>query len=402
MTILPLCATITRQKTMRPGRGNGVLPVQWVATTGYALEGVTARELEALELKVVETQTSRVSFEATTEQGAAANLWLRTAGRVRLVVGVFPAKSFEELFEGTKALPWEQYIGRDYRFPITCRSVNSQLFSLSDCQAIVKKAIVERLKTRYKLQWFAENGPVAAVEAHIHKDVVTLSIDTSGAGLHERGYRKLNGPAALRETLAASLVLLTKWRGDRAFADPMCGTGTIAIEAAMIARNVAPGLYRPFAGEQLSWMGKALFDEQRERARAAVHADVQPDIFAGDIDGEAVSMARYHARQAGVAAHVRIVQAPLKKFVTDAAQGHLITNPPYGQRMGEDKDVQKLTDELGQLHRRLERWAFHVITSAQDFERWFGARADSRRELRNGPLQCRYYEYFRSPKAPRL
>lgn len=375
--------------------------MQWIATTGYALEGVTARELEAMGLTVTQTQTSRVGFEATAEQAAAANLWLRTAGRVRLVVGQFPAKSFEELFEGVKALAWEQYIAREYGFPITCRSVNSQLFSLSDCQSIVKKAIVERLKMRYKLQWFAENGPVAAVEAHIHKDVVTLSIDTSGDGLHARGYRKLNGPAALRETLAASLVLLTKWRGDRAFADPMCGTGTIAIEAAMIARNVAPGLYRTFAGEQLSWMGKAMFDAQRENARAAVKADVRPDIFAGDIDGEAISMTRYHAKQAGVAQHIRIVQAPLSKFTTESAQGHLITNPPYGQRMGEEKDVQRLTAELGALHKRLDRWAFHIITSSQDFERWFGARPDSRRELRNGPLQCRYYEYFRVAKGPR-
>ncbi len=375
--------------------------MQWIATTGYALEGVTARELEALGLKVTQTQTSRVGFEATAAQAAAANLWLRTAGRVRLVVGQFPAQSFEELFEGVKALPWEQFIERDYSFPITCRSVNSKLFSLSDCQSIVKKAIVERLKTKYKLQWFNEKGPVAAVEAHIHKDIVTLSIDTSGEGLHARGYRKLNGPAALRETLAASLILLTKWRGDRAFADPMCGTGTIAIEAAMIARNVAPGLYRPFAGEALGWMGKGLFDEQRQQAREAVRHDAQPDILAADIDGEAVSMARYHAKQAGVAAHVRILQAPLSKFSTDAAQGHLITNPPYGQRMGEEKDVQKLTGELGALYRKLDRWAFHIITSSQDFERWFGARADGRRELRNGPLQCRYYEFYRPrPAAP--
>lgn len=240
--------------------------MEWIATTAYNLEGVTARELEALGITVKENQTSRVLFEGGYAEAARANLWLRTAGRVRLVAGSFRAETFDELFEGTKSLPWEQWIVRDAAFPVDCRSVNSKLFSLSDCQAIVKKAIVERLKTRYRIERFPETGPSVAIEAHIHKDMATLSIDTSGEGLHRRGYRKLNGPAALRETLAAALVLLTKWKGDRPFADPLCGTGTIAVEAAMIARSIAPGLRRTFAAESYGWFPSEAFRHERERA----------------------------------------------------------------------------------------------------------------------------------------
>ncbi len=376
--------------------------MEWIATTAYGLEGVTARELEALGLPVTATETSRVRFTGDFAAGAAANLWLRTAGRVRLVVGRFRAESFEELFEGTRALPWENWIGREWAFPVSSRSVNSKLFSLSDIQSITKKAIVERLKGPYRTEWFAESGPVAAVEAHLHRDEVTLSIDTSGEGLHVRGYRKLNGPAALRETLAAALVLLTKWRGDRPFADPLCGTGTIAVEAALFARNRAPGLGRAFGGEKLAWFGPAVFEGEREKARAAIRVEPLPLIFAGDIDGQAVSMARYHARAAGVAGDVRVEQAPLARFAPAEAQGHLITNPPYGERLGDRAAAEAINRELGNAYRRLDRWAFHVITATEGFETQFGQRADSRRELRNGPLRCRYYEYFRSrPVAPR-
>lgn len=374
--------------------------MEWIATTSFSLEGVTARELEALGIKVKEPQASRVLFEGSFEDAAKANLWLRTAGHVRLVVGSFRAETFDELFEGTKAIAWEQWIERDYAFPVTCRSVNSKLFSLSDCQAIVKKAIVERLKTRHKVDWFSEKGPVAGVEVHIHKDVATLSIDTSGDGLHMRGYRKLNGPAALRETLAAALVLLTKWRGDRPFADPLCGTGTIAIEAAMFARNIAPGAKRSFAAETLGWFPRNAFDTERKRAAEAIKKDMQLDIYASDFDAEAISMAKYHAKAAGVAADVRIEQAVLKKFTSALPQGHIITNPPYGERMGDAREVEAVYRELGALYSRLDRWAFHVITSSEDFERFFGHRSDSRRELRNGQLKCRYYEFYRHKPAP--
>ena len=373
--------------------------MKWIATTAFNLEGVTARELEALGIPRAETQASRVLFEGSFEEAARANLCLRTAGHVRLITGAFHAETFEELFEQTKALPWEQWIERDYSFPVTCRSVGSKLFSVSDCQAIVKKAIVERLKTRHRVDWFTEKGAVAGVELHLHKDEATLSVDTSGEGLHLRGYRKLNGPAALRETLAASLTLLTKWRGDRPFADPMCGTGTIAIEAAMIARNIAPGLKRSFAAEALGWFPKKAFEEERARAAGAVNREAKLEIAASDIDSEAVSMAKYHAKMAGVAADVRISQAKLKDFSPGTAQGHLITNPPYGERMGDRQGVETVYRELGVLYGKLDRWAFHVITSSEDFERYFGRKSDGRRELRNGQLKCRYYEFYRHPPA---
>jgi putative N6-adenine-specific DNA methylase len=369
--------------------------MDWIATAAYGLEGVTARELEALGMKVKETQTSRVLFEGGFDAAARASLWLRTAGRVRLVVGSFRAETFDELFEGTKAFPWEQWIGRDYAFPVECRSVNSKLFSLSDCQAIVKKAVVERLKAKYGISWFKEQGPVAEIEVHLHKDSATLSIDMSGAGLHMRGYRSLNGPAALRETLAAALVLLTKWKGDRPFTDPLCGTGTIAVEAAMIARNIAPGISRSFAAESMGWFPQDAFKRERECAADAVNHAAKPDIAASDIDGEAVSMAKYHAKAAGVAEDVRIHQAALKDFSSASSQGHIVTNPPYGERMGGLKSAEAVCRELGALYGRLDRWAFHVITPSENFEILFGRRADGRRELRNGQIRCRYYEFYR-------
>jgi putative N6-adenine-specific DNA methylase len=374
--------------------------LDWIATTSLALEGVTAKELEAIGITVKETQTSRVLFEGDFDAAAKANLWLRTAGRVRLVIGSFRAESFEELFEGTKALPWEQWIERDYAFPVVCRSVNSKLFSISDCQAITKKAIVERLKTRYNIGWFTEKSPIAEVEVHIHKDIATLSIDTSGDGLHMRGYRKLNGPAALRETLSAALVLLTKWKGDRPFADPLCGTGTIAIEAAMIARNIAPGAKRVFAADSLGWFPTATIDTERRNAMDAINKEAKLDIYASDFDAEAISMAKYHAKTAGVGSDVHINQAVLKNFTSSAPQGHLITNPPYGERMGDAKAAETVNRELGMLYGRLDRWAFHIITSSEDFERHFGYKSDSRRELRNGQLRCRYYEFFRQKPTP--
>lgn len=369
--------------------------MEWIATTAFALEGVTARELEALGIEVREAQASRVLFSGGFEEAARANLCLRTAGRVRMVAGSFRAETFEELFEGTKALPWELWIGREDAFPVTGRSVTSKLFSVPDCQAIVKKAIVERLKMKHQVNWFNEKGSANAIEVHLHKDIATLSIDMSGDGLHMRGYRKLNGPAALRETLAASLVLLTKWKGDRPFADPMCGTGTIAVEAALFARNIAPGLKRKFAAESLAWFPKEAFARERLRAQDAVNRELKPDISASDIDSEAVSMAAFHAKAAGVAADIKISRAALKAFATTAPQGHLITNPPYGERMGDKAAADAVVKELGALYGKLDRWAFHVISSAEDFERWFGKRADSRRELRNGQIRCRYFEFFR-------
>ncbi len=369
--------------------------MQWIATTAYGLEGVTARELEQLGYDVLQTQTSRVTFEGDMQAAADANVWLRTAGRVRMQCAQFPARSFDELFEGVRAIPWAQYLRREDAFPVTARSVNSALASVPDCQSIAKKAIVESLKTRYRADWFAESGVQVPVEVHLHKDIATVSLDTSGQPLHVRGYRKLNGPAALRETLAAALVLLTKWQGDRAFADPMCGTGTIAIEAAMYALQIAPGARRTFLAERWPWLEADAFDQARRHALALRKQNLQPQIFATDIDEQALSMARYHAKMAGVEAHIQITHADACAFAPQAEQGHLITNPPYGQRMGDMKQARALYAALGSAYARLPGWAFHIISDDMQFESAFGMRADKARELKNGPIRCRYYEFFR-------
>ncbi|MDD3243374.1 MAG: class I SAM-dependent RNA methyltransferase [Eubacteriales bacterium] len=371
--------------------------MKWIATTGYALEGVTARELENLGLKSVRALPTRVEFEGGFEEAARANLCLRSAGRVRLVVGEYDAKTFDELFEGCRALPWEDYITQEMAFPITARAVSSELMSLSDIQKIVKKAVVERLKARYQLSWLLETGTPAAIEAHIHKDHVTLSIDVSGPGLHQRGYRKLNGPAALRETLAASLVLLTKYQGDRPLADPFCGTGTIVIEAAMYARNIAPGIRRKFAADHLPFFPDEAMKLERERARAAQVEKIAP-IFGGDLDEEALSMAGYHAKMAGVAGDIHFDRKDALKFSPQEPQGNIICNPPYGQRMGEERDAEELYRGMGKTFRPFTGWAVHVITSCQRFESLYGARADKKRPVKNGNIPCQYYEYFSRKK----
>lgn len=367
--------------------------MKWIATTGYALEGVTARELEKLNLSGVRALPTRVEFEGGFEEAARANLWLRTAGRVRMVVGEYTATTFEELFEGCRALPWEEWVGRDMAFPVTARAVSSQLMSVPDIQKIIKKAVVERLKEKYNLSWLLETAQSAAIEAHIHKDHVTLSIDTSGSGLHMRGYRKLNGPAALRETLAAALVLMTKWQGDRPLADPCCGTGTIVVEGAMYARNIAPGLRRKFAADSLPFFPERALRVEREAARDAKN-DEPLTILASDIDDEAISMAKYHAKMAGVSQNIRFARADLRTFAPGEPQGHIICNPPYGQRMGEIRQAEELYRLMGETFRALPGWSMHIITSCQNFEKLYGARADKKRQLKNGNIPCRYFEYF--------
>ncbi|MDD4796526.1 MAG: class I SAM-dependent RNA methyltransferase [Eubacteriales bacterium] len=367
--------------------------MKWIATTGYALEGVTAKELEKLNISGVTARPTRVEFDGGFEEAARANLWLRTAGRVRLVAGQYTATTFEELFEGCRALPWEDWIGRDMAFPVTARAVSSQLMSVPDIQKIVKKAVVERLKAKYNLSWLLETAQSAAIEAHIHKDCVTLSIDTSGSGLHLRGYRKLNGPAALRETLAAALVLMTKWQGDRPLADPCCGTGTIAVEGALYARNMAPGLRRKFAADHLPFFPERALRIEREYARDAKN-DEPLTILASDIDDEALSMAKYHAQMAGVSQNIRITKADLRAFAPQESQGHIICNPPYGQRMGEVRQAEDLYRAMGETFRALPGWSTHIITSSPNFERLYGAPAHKRRQLKNGNIACRYFEYF--------
>ena len=329
-------------------------------------------------------------------------MWLRTADRVLINVGEFTAVTFEELFEKTKALSWENWIPQNGEFPVTAKSVRSTLFSLSDCQAITKKAIVERLKQHYHgISWFVEDGPKYKVEVGILNDVVTLTLDTSGVGLHKRGYRTLTGGAPIKETMAAALVQLTKWKYDRVLIDPFCGTGTIPIEAAMTEMNMAPGRNRNFICEEWVQFPKDIFPRLKEEADALVRTDVDRlKIQGSDIDDHALSMARYHARQAGVDKHIHFQRKDMREISSHNKYGFIITNPPYGERLEDEKNVKLLYHDMGKVFGKLDTWSFYVITSFKEFEKAFGRTADKKRKLYNGMLECNYYQYF-GPKPPK-
>ncbi len=375
--------------------------MQWIATTGYSLEGVLAQELRHLDLEVLEVQTSRVLFEGTPEDACRANLWLRTAGHVAMVAGRFDATSFDMLFEQAYRIPWETWLPADANFPVTARCINSTLMSVPDCQRIVKKAISQRLMDRHRMKWCPEKGLTMPIEVHIWKDCATLSMNISGRPLHIRGYRRLNGPAAIRETLAAALVLLSHWKPDRVLVDPFCGTGTLLIEAALMARNIAPGLNRSFAGEQFAFLPSQAWKQAREQARDLAQRTKPLTLLGSDIDSEALSMAQYHARQAGVANAIQWTQTDVRDLTLSEGYGSIVTNPPYGQRLNDQKTARSLYAILGQRYRELDHFSCHVITADDHFESYFGMLADKRRPIYNGPLRCRYYQYYgaRPPRS---
>jgi putative N6-adenine-specific DNA methylase len=376
--------------------------MKWIATTGYSLEGVLAQELRDLGLTVLEVQTSRVLFEGDFEAACRANLWLRTAGHVALVVGAFDAPDFDSLYDGVAALPWEAYLPADGGFPVTARCINSTLMSVPDCQRIVKKAVSQRLMRVYRLSWCQESGVVMPLECHLWKNRATLSLNISGQPLHMRGYRKLNGPASLRETLAAAMVLLSHWHEDRILLDPFCGTGTIAIEAAMIARNLAPGRKRRFDGERFAFIPASAWERARQETFDLARPNLKLEIIGSDNDPQALSMAGYHAKQAGVAQTILWKQADVAHLHHPGSYGVIITNPPYGQRLNDEKTARALYATLGQRWRSLDGFSCHVISADERFESFFGKHADKKRPLYNGPLRCRYYQYFgpRPPKQP--
>ena len=375
---------------------------QLIAMAKFGVESITANELKKLGYTDLKVETGRVCFQGGFEDIARANLWLRTADRVLINVGEFTAVTFEELFEKTKALPWENWIPQNGEFPVTAKSVRSTLFSLSDCQAITKKAIVERLKQHYHgISWFVEDGPKYKVEVGILNDVVTLTLDTSGVGLHKRGYRTLTGGAPIKETMAAALVQLTKWKYDRVLIDPFCGTGTIPIEAAMTEMNMAPGRNRNFICEDWVQFPKDIFPRLKEEADALVRTDVERlKIQGSDIDDHALSMARYHAKQAGVDHHIHFQRKDMREISSHNKYGFIITNPPYGERLEDEKNVKLLYHDMGKVFGKLDTWSFYVITSFKDFEKAFGRTADKKRKLYNGMLECNYYQYF-GPKPPK-
>lgn len=372
-----------------------------IATTTFGLEAVVKREAMRLGFKNIKVSDGRVEFEGDETSIVKANLWFRCADRVLIKMGEFKVLSFEELFEKTKALPWDKWIDKDGEFTVTGKSIKSQLFSVPDCQAIVKKAIVEKMKQRYEdIEWFEETGAKYTVQVAILKDIATLTIDTSGAGLHKRGYRENAVEAPLKETLAAAMVELSYWRKNRILLDPFCGSGTIAIEAALIAKNIAPGLNRHFAAEEWAQIDKKYWDIQRQEAYNCIDNEIVPQIYASDIDAQAVEIAVSNAKKAGVDKYINFSVQDFEDININQRYGVVICNPPYGERMGDAKQIQNIAKELGKMFEKETTWSVYVITSDENFEKFYGKKADNKRKLFNGRIKTDYYQYYgeRPPK----
>lgn len=371
-----------------------------LATASFGLEAVVARELRGLGHEDLRTENGRVHFRGDAAALCRANLWLRAADRVLVHMGTFPARSFEELFEGTRSLPWRDWIPEKGSFPVDGRSVRSQLSSVPACQKIVKKAIVESLRQGRGEGWLEESGPTYAVEVSITNDQATLTIDTTGDGLYRRGYRHPQATAPLKETLAAGLVLLSYWNAERPLMDPMCGTGTILIEAAWIARDRAPGLAREFAAEAWHRIPEQAWKHARDEAK---NREKKNDlvIIGLDNDRHELSKAEASARRAGLERVIHFECADLADFRTDLQYGCLVTNPPYGERMGgEEEDLHQLYRTLSKVLRPLDTWSKYVFTAYPDLERDFHRKAERRRKLYNGGIPCTYYQYL-GPRPPR-
>ena len=374
------------------------MKLQLVATCLFGLEKLLGEEIDALGLKRLETMDGRVTFEGELGDIPRANLHLRCAEHVFILLGKFPATSFEELFEGTRALPWEEWIGKIDAFPVKGHAIKSKLFSVPDCQSIVKKAIVNRLSEQYGGKWFAETGVKYQIEFFIFKDVASLMIDTSGVPLHKRGYRPAAGAAPLRETLAAALALTARPREDVLFWDPMCGSGTIAIEAALILANRAPGLGRSFAAEDFSQIKPSLWRDAREAAQAAIKRDSNFEVYASDIDENMLDVVYENALRAGVEENMNIFCADARKIQKEDRRGTVVCNPPYGERLMTPTEAEALYRDMGRAFSALSPWQIYIITSHPQFERLYGQRADKVRKLYNGMIPCFLYQYFK-PKG---
>lgn len=364
-----------------------------IATAPMGLEAVVARELKGLGYDQQLVENGRVWFLGDEAAICRTNLWLRTADRVLVEMAEFPATTFDELFEGVRAIPWEEWIPEDGRFIIEGRSRNSQLSSVPACQKITEKAVVERLKQRYPVEWFPKSGARYTIEVSLQKDVATITLDTTGPGLHKRGYRKLAAEAPIKETLAAAMILLSRWHPDRPFLDPCCGSGTIPIEAAMIGHNLAPGLHRTFDAETWGRIPASLWEQARDEAFDLAEYDRELEIYGSDIDGGVLELAQQHLRAAGLSRSVKIERKALQQVQMNLPYGYLITNPPYGERMGEQEAVEELYRDMGKLGQHLGDWSVFVITAHKGFERLYGRRADKKRKLFNGRIECDLYQY---------
>ena len=365
-----------------------------VATCLFGLERLLGEELDALGFDRIDTMDGRIRFRADESGIARANIALRYAERVYISLGSFRATSFDELFEGTRALPWETWIGKDDSFPVKGHAIRSTLFSGPDCQKIVKKAVARRLESAYGISWFPETGIKYQVEFFIFKDEATLMIDTTGTPLHKRGYRPVANDAPIRETLAAAIAAISRPRDNVLLWDPMCGSGTIAIEGALLARRIAPGKNRSFAAEAFPQLPKSIWLDEREQA---VADELPPgfEAYASDIDGATVEIAAENVRRAGLENTVRTFVADARKISAEGRRGTIVTNPPYGERLGTKEEAEALYREIGVHFRSLAPWQVYVITSHAGFERFYGKRADKVRKLYNGMIPAYLYQYFK-------
>lgn len=365
-----------------------------IATAAMGLEALVAKEVRALGYEC-EVDNGKITYSGDEYAIARSNLWLRTADRIKIKVGEFKAYTFDELFEKTKSLPWEKFLPEDAEFPVIGKSVKSKLFSVSDCQAIVKKAIVERMKIHYKRNtWFEETGGLYRIEVALLKDVATITIDASGQGLHKRGYRVSQGEAPLKETLASALIMLTNWNPDRPFIDPFCGSGTIPIEAALIGQNIAPGFNREFVSESWNWIPSKVWEDARTEAEDMAKYDQPLDILGSDIDHRMVNIAQDNAFEAGLGDLVHFKQMQVKDISTREEYGVMIGNPPYGERLGEKKAVEHMYKEMGEAFSKLDTWSIYILTSNEDFEQFYGKPATKKRKLFNGSIRTDLYQYW--------
>ena len=373
-----------------------------IAPCHFGMEAVLKREIQKLGYDILKVEDGKVTFAGDEAAIVRANIFLRTTERILIKIGSFQATTFDELFEGTKALPWEQFIPEDGKFWVAkATSIKSKLFSPSDIQSIMKKAMVDRLKKKYNVNWFPEDGASFPLRVTIMKDVVTVGLDTSGDSLHKRGYRQATVKAPITETLAAALIMLTPWKWDRILVDPFCGSGTFPIEAAMIGANIAPGMNRSFSAED--WMHlipkKAWYDAANE-AEDQIRRDIEMDIQGYDIDPGAIKAAMENARLAEVDHLIHFQQRPVSQLSHRKKYGFVITNPPYGKRLEEEEDMPALYREIGEAFSHLDSWSFYLITAFDQAERYLGRKADKNRKIYNGMMKTYFYQYM-GPKPPR-
>lgn len=370
------------------------------ATAAFGIESVVADEVKALGFEQVTVENGRVEYDADVSGIVRSNLWLRSADRVYIKLAEFKADTFEALFQGVRRIDWAAYIPQEGTFPVNAKSVKSTLFSLSDIQSISKKAIVEKLKETYATDWFKETGPRYGVLISILKDQVLVLLDTSGDGLHKRGYREKGNEAPLKETLAAALVQISRWKPFIPLIDPLCGSGTLLIEAAMIGRNQAPGLNRHFDAEEWRWMPASIWDFERNSARTAIREDASFKLEGYDLDPRSIRIARENAEKAGVADFIHFQTRDVAELSSREKYGYILTNPPYGERLSDLREAEKLYGVMGDRFSRLDTWSWYVITAHEGFEASFGKKATKNRKLYNGRIKCYFYQYF-GPKPPR-